>query len=424
MLIRAFIVVTFIAAFASFGYGFWLVLAPEGHNWRVDIPLDTHDAEARRQPGDADSDETDKTAATPRTEAPRVEASQAEASRAAPPKSAAPVPSTAAAPRPAAGDPAGTPPITLELPIACDPGVDCWVINFVDMDPTDAWQDYRCGRMSYDGHKGTDIALANEADIRDTVPVLAAVAGKVVAMRDGEPDAGRAGFAAARAARRECGNAVVVDSGDGWVTQYCHMRKNSVVVREGQDVEAGDVLGAVGLSGTTEFPHVHLQVSHNGAVVDPFRGVGGGEECGLGTQPLWAPAVLSDLVSVRPPFVVDAAFYDAVPSADRAAAGDAERLSVAPDAEALVLWFRAAGVRPGDTARMVITTPDGKVIVDRSQTFDRHQILSFGFFGWKNKGDTFPDGLPLGEWKGRIVLEREGRETSSRTVAMTVAVSG
>ena len=66
MLFRAFLVLIFLAALASFGYGFWLVLAPEGHSWRVDIPLDPRDATSRgtgaaddaaaydaaRQPGD------------------------------------------------------------------------------------------------------------------------------------------------------------------------------------------------------------------------------------------------------------------------------------------------------------------------------------------------------------------------------------
>ena len=47
-------------------------------------------------------------------------------------------------------------------------------------------------------------------------------------------------------------------------------KKDSIVVKKGQRVAMGAILGQVGLSGKTQFPHVHLSVRHNGTVVDPF----------------------------------------------------------------------------------------------------------------------------------------------------------
>ncbi|WP_247877773.1 M23 family metallopeptidase [Azospirillum thiophilum] len=52
----------------------------------------------------------------------------------------------------------------------------------------------------------------------------------------------------------DAGNAVVVDHGNGWETQYSHLKRGSVAVRPGVRVEAGTVLGQIGLSGRTEFP--------------------------------------------------------------------------------------------------------------------------------------------------------------------------
>ncbi len=69
---------------------------------------------------------------------------------------------------------------------------------------------------------------------------------------------------------RECGNGVVLTHENGFETQYCHLAKGSIDLREGQRVQAGDVIGQVALSGKTQFPHLHLSVRQNGQEVDPF----------------------------------------------------------------------------------------------------------------------------------------------------------
>lgn len=404
---RAFIVLAFLGALASFGYGFWLVLSPEGHNWHVDIPLDRN--------LDRPSDRNRDGSAPADGGAPAVPS--AETAPQASPQASVP---TAFQATSQAAPATATPPIALALPIDCKPGVDCWIVNYVDVDPSDKRRDYRCGQMSYDGHKGTDIGLANEALIETDVPVLAAAAGRVVGTRDGEPDAGAAGIDAAKAAGRECGNGVRIEHGDGWVTQYCHLREGSLVVQAGQEITAGQRLGAVGLSGMTEFPHVHLSLSRDGEMVDPFRGVAGGPECGLGTQPLWDEPTLAALAAQRAPVLLDAAFFDGVPEADSAAAGTAARTVLARDAEAIVLWFRAAGVEPGDTGRVTITAPDGTMVIDETATFDRHQASVYRAFGLRNSPRRFPDGLPSGDWRGRVETQRDGRTTGERAISVRV----
>ena len=46
----------------------------------------------------------------------------------------------------------------------------------------------------------------------------------------------------------------------------------AMAVKLGDTVVAGQRLGLVGLSGMTEFPHLHFEVAKGGAVVDPFLG--------------------------------------------------------------------------------------------------------------------------------------------------------
>ena len=41
-------------------------------------------------------------------------------------------------------------------------------------------------------------------------------------------------------------------------------------MKVGDNVQVGDVLGKIGLSGRTQFPHVHVSVRHNGTCIDPF----------------------------------------------------------------------------------------------------------------------------------------------------------
>lgn len=403
---RVFIVLASLGALASFGYGFWLVLSPEGHNWHVDIPLDRN----LDRSGDRSRDDGAPSDDAAPTSPPAVAAPQASSQPSAPPA----IQATSKV----------APPIALALPIDCQPGVDCWIVNYVDVDPSENRRDYRCGQMSYDGHKGTDIGLANDALIETDVAVLAAAAGRVVGTRDGEPDAGAAGIEAAKAAGRECGNGVRIEHGDGWATQYCHLREGSVLVQAGQEVAAGQPLGVVGLSGMTEFPHVHLSLSRDGEMVDPFRGVAGGPECGLGTQPLWDGPTLATLDAQQAPVLLDTAFFDGVPDNDEAAAGRAARTELTPDAEAIVLWFRAAGVEPGDTGRVVISAPDGTVVIDETATFDRHQSSVYRAFGLRNSQRRFPDGLPLGEWRGRVETKRDGKITAERTLSVVVSGAG
>jgi murein DD-endopeptidase MepM/ murein hydrolase activator NlpD len=56
------------------------------------------------------------------------------------------------------------------------------------------------------------------------------------------------------------GNHVIVDIGGGRYAFYAHLKPHSITVKEGERVRRGEVLGRLGNSGNTNFPHLHFHV--------------------------------------------------------------------------------------------------------------------------------------------------------------------
>ena len=69
------------------------------------------------------------------------------------------------------------------------------------------------------------------------------------------------------------GNAVFIAHGEGVVSLLCHLSK--ITVKEGQMLQAGDVVGEVGKTGRATGPHLHWSLSLNNARVDPRIFLGG-----------------------------------------------------------------------------------------------------------------------------------------------------
>jgi murein DD-endopeptidase MepM/ murein hydrolase activator NlpD len=96
-------------------------------------------------------------------------------------------------------------------------------------------------------HKGTDFAA------RIGTPIMATANGTVI-------DSRRKGGN---------GNYVKIRHNATYETQYLHMSKR--LVKVGQFVKQGDIIGKVGMTGNTGGPHVCYRFWKNGKQVDPFK---------------------------------------------------------------------------------------------------------------------------------------------------------
>ncbi len=108
------------------------------------------------------------------------------------------------------------------------------------------------GRLAL--HAGVDFVAETGADIRTTG------AGTVTS----------AGFSGGY------GNMVEIDHGKGITTRYGHM--SQILVKEGDKVNLGDVIGRAGSTGRSTGPHVHYEVRLNDNPVDPMRFLVAGTE--------------------------------------------------------------------------------------------------------------------------------------------------
>ncbi len=105
-------------------------------------------------------------------------------------------------------------------------------------------------------HKAIDIAAPLGTAVRAAMP------GKIVEVTKGY----NGGY----------GNTVSVDHGNGIITKYHHMQDGSIDgVSVGQEVTAGQQIGAVGSTGISTGPHLDFQVVKDGDFVDPRKYIPG-----------------------------------------------------------------------------------------------------------------------------------------------------
>ncbi len=102
-------------------------------------------------------------------------------------------------------------------------------------------------RRAHGRHKGVDIAAA------PGTPINAAESGKVIF----------AGW------DRGYGRTVLIEHADGRLTRYAHAQR--LLVNQGDSVQSGQQIAAVGSSGHSKGPHLHFEVIADGKHLNPLR---------------------------------------------------------------------------------------------------------------------------------------------------------
>lgn len=119
--------------------------------------------------------------------------------------------------------------------------------------PVDGWFSDSYGWRSdpFDGsrefHRGLDIVVPHGTPVRASADGLVTVAGR------------QAGY----------GKVVHLSHGSGLSTRYGHL--SEILVRPGQRVKQGDVVGRVGSTGRSTGPHLHYEVLRAGRQVNPRK---------------------------------------------------------------------------------------------------------------------------------------------------------
>lgn len=264
----------------------------------------------------------------------------------------------------------------LLMPIDCEPGDNCWMVNYVDHDPGPSSQDYKCGSIANDGHTGVDFAVRSLSDMHLGIAVIAAADGIVKSIRNGMNDIRIEKLPKGSIGRRLCGNGVLIEYGNGLQTQYCHLRLNSIVVLPNQRVIAGQRIALVGMSGAASFPHLHFTVWQNEKVVDPFVGLEASAKCRLGEKPLWSVQTLRKL-DYKPLIITSMGLSSRQPNEKEQYIIENQKIPRTARKKDLYVWANIVGTELNDMIHFTILGPKGLIKLQHTFSITEHSRSRF-----------------------------------------------
>ena len=112
--------------------------------------------------------------------------------------------------------------------------------------PFGTWRVYNKGKASW-RHRGVDIAN------KEGTEIIAPNAGTVVLSED----------------MRVHGGTIIISHGQGLFSIFSHLKER--FVKKGEEVEKGQLIGAMGQTGLATGSHLHWGLSTSGTVVDPLE---------------------------------------------------------------------------------------------------------------------------------------------------------
>jgi Peptidase family M23 len=154
----------------------------------------------------------------------------------------------------------------------CDMGPHRMAVNPIDGDLYAAERfaiDYV--QMTSDGKLFNGDKTRLESYPYYSAPIHAVGNGPVVAVVDGLPEQVPGAHPSGLPLDQYGGNHIVQDLGGGNYAFYAHLKTNSIRVRPGDQLTAGQTIAALGNTGNTDAPHLHFHVM---STSDPLRSNG------------------------------------------------------------------------------------------------------------------------------------------------------
>lgn len=245
------------------------------------------------------------------------------------------------------------------MPLKGEPGKDFFICYYPDHDSSLHMKDVFCGAKTYNGHMGTDMLLRSFKTMDSGVNVHAVADGRIFEMHDGDFDRSKkwkgGGF----------GNHIGVIHSDTISVYYGHLMKNSLLVKKGDSVKAGQILGKVGSSGYSSYPHLHFEVrDKQNRPIDPFFGA-----CHSTITDLWKDQPTYD-TSV---YAIDNGFVPYIPSLDtlldRYLVGDTFYIN---KDTAVCFWVLMHGLQKGKNIRVEWCRPRGQLYFSFSYAWNNN----------------------------------------------------
>ncbi len=298
----------------------------------------------------------------------------------------------------------------LELPINCVLGRTCFIVDLYDhgrnLDEMGYpfLMDYTGNKRTTDDYYGTRFQVYNSTLADRGADITASADGVVVSVRDQLPSDPYAITVLGSRLRESVGNSVVVDHGNGWETQYSGLLKNSVPVKRGDKVKAGDVLGKVQRFARQSYPTMHFVVRYKSIPIDPFVGVYDGMfTTDLKRNPLWKDN-FEQIAFTRDVGLIATGFSKEVPDIERVKRSMLDSSYFRGDDDQILFWSYAFGLKKGDKVTIAIYNPKGAMVSRHEDILPKDQERYFAYVG--RKAETY--GLPQGVYRGSITVRREG----------------
>jgi hypothetical protein len=175
-------------------------------------------------------------------------------------------------------------------------------------------------------------------------------------------------------------------------------------------MKTGQPIGLVGLSGDTEFFHLHFTVRHQGKIVDPFAYGAPENSCG-GGRSLWA-ASLGEQMQYRPREIIDYGFAGIAPTMEMIESGEIGKHPVTSGSDALVAYVRAIGLQAGDQQSLVVQGPGGASFsANDLPALDRDKA-QFLVIAGKKRTET---AWPAGRYTATYRVIRDSAEVARKT---------